>query len=399
MVIITSYIKGGIKNTARIMLMGAYQIIQKLPRNPQIWVFGAWKGNLYADNAKYMFEYMNEFHPEIRSVWIAKNPNTINQARKKGYKAYSSMSSVGIWYCLRAGIAAFTEGPYDISGITIAGARLIQLWHGMGIKDVKKFRAAEDHSIQSRYMKMTCAYERQYWMTACQDAIEKYSDTFGVPKDRMFITGQPKDDNFVDVPRNAFVDELRKAHPGCKIVVYLPTHRSFGNKKCSTMLEYEILKGVNRMLQEKNLVMIFKPHAHEFVNYQDLDTDLSNLVFATDSRIFSDVYEFLPACDGMITDYSGIMLGYLTSGKPMIYFPYDMEDYMDEDAGFCYSYDEIAAGPVCRTWEEVVRETDRIFRDDAYVQQRRDLRMRFSPFCDGKNRERVYLEIQKLLNK
>ena len=30
-----------------------------IPKKKNLWLFGAWEGQLYADNAKYMFEYVN----------------------------------------------------------------------------------------------------------------------------------------------------------------------------------------------------------------------------------------------------------------------------------------------------------------------------------------------------
>lgn len=41
--------------------------------------FGAWFGEKYADNSKYLFEYVNKNHPEIRVIWVTRNENIINK--------------------------------------------------------------------------------------------------------------------------------------------------------------------------------------------------------------------------------------------------------------------------------------------------------------------------------
>lgn len=374
------------------------KLIGLIPRKGNLWVFGAWKGNLYADNAKYMFEYVNAEHPEICAVWIAKSRDVVKEVRGLGYEAEYRYSLRGIRACIRASVAMLTEDTHDISKVLISGAKVIQLWHGMGIKDVSAFIPDNISNARKYYLHFTHPYEKQYWMTACEDAVAKYSRAFNVPADHMFITGQPKDDNFVEPCDNDFIARIRSAHPGCSLFVYLPTHRNFGAHQSDGVLSYETLCRVNQMLAEKNLVMIFKPHAHEFCNYQNLDTELSNLIFATDPAVFGDVYEFLPACDGLVTDYSGIMLGYLTCEKPIVYFPYDLDSYIAGDAGFCYSYDEVTAGPICRTWDETVNAMAEIIADDRYAGARRALRMRFSPYADGKNRERVFRQVMAIVN-
>ena len=146
--------------------------------------------------------------------------------------------------------------------------------------------------------------------------------------------------------------------------------------------------------------MIFKPHMHEFELYKSLDAEaLSNIIFAVDPVVFGDVYQFLPACDAMITDYSGIMLGYLTGERPIVYFAYDYDDYVRDDAGFYFPYEEVVAGPICKTWEETVSSLRDIFEHDVYGRLRAERRMRFSPNNDGMNRKRVYDTVCAILDR
>lgn len=394
---IMNKIKIIIKDIVFTFLILVFKLVKHIPKNPEIWVFGSWNGELYADNSKYMFEYVNAHHPEIQAVWITKSRDIVEKLRKKGYLVYKNTSFKGMCYCVKASVAFITEATHDISEVMIAGAKIIQLWHGMGIKDVRSFIAQNQSKAKSNYIKVMRSHSDEYWMTACEEAIKKYSISYNIPREKMYITGQPKDDTFVSECNNAFIEQLRKEHPDDKIIVYLPTHRNFGQHKNDNILSYDTLMQVNVMLAERHILMIFKPHAHEFKNYQNFVTDMSNIVFATDVALFGDVYEFLPACDGLITDYSGIMLGYLTCEKPIIYFAYDKEDYIKDDAGFYYKYDEITAGPVCSTWKEVIDETTEIFVNDRYADLRTEMRLKFSPFNDGKNKERVYEQVKKLL--
>lgn len=374
------------------------KIAEKIPKDKKIWVFGCWGGKQYSDNSKYEFEYVNKTDKNIRAIWITRKNEVLEEVCSKGYEAYKAHSLKGMWYCVRAGAAFLTEDRHDISRVLISGATIIQLWHGMGIKDITTFFPKNESRARKAYTDAVHSHTSEYWMTACDDAIEKYGSAFKLSKDRMFITGQPKDDMFIVNTRNGFIDKLRKKHPDCKIVGYLPTHRNFGNHSKQDMLSYKTLKKVNEHLREHNIIMIFKPHIHELNNYNKTQAEsLSNIVFAFDPKVFGDVYQYLPACDAMITDYSGIMLGYLTGEKPVLYFAYDYEDYISDDAGFYFKYSDVVAGPVCKTWDETVDALDEIFRNDTYAEDRRIKRERFSPYNDGKNRERVYKKVKSIL--
>ena len=99
----------------------------------------------------------------------------------------------------------------------------------------------------------------------------------------------------------------------------------------------------------------------------------------------------------MITDYSGIMFSYLASGKPIIYFPYDLDAYQKGDMGFYYDYEDITYGPICKSWDAVIDNVASITAED-YAQQRDAMRTRFCPYHDGDSCRRIYEQVCRLLN-
>jgi len=42
------------------------------------------------------------------------------------------------------------------------------------------------------------------------------------------------------------------------------------------------------------------------------------------------------------------------TGKPMVFFAYDLDFYRDEMCGFYFDFEAEAPGPICRTSDEVV---------------------------------------------
>ena len=261
-----------------------------VPKNSKTWVLGAWQGELYGDNSKYLFEYINKERKNITAIWITGNKEVISQIRNLGYHCYDKNSLRGIWCCLRAKVCFETEGDQDlIPAVGMGSQKVIQLWHGMGIKAVglesgwyKNVSSEELEQRRNIYQKI---HSKRYWMCASEEAKQKYMRSFAVPEKQFVITGQPKDDTFVNVKTNPDIEKIRADYSGARIAVYLPTHRNFGNDlNISEMMSIEKLMQVNKLLAEKNIVMIFKPHFHEFQKYVGYESSLSHIIFATDKK-------------------------------------------------------------------------------------------------------------------
>lgn len=51
-------------------------------------MFGSWFGELYEDNSKALFEYVNKKDKKIKPIWISKNKRIIEYLRKKIIKRF-----------------------------------------------------------------------------------------------------------------------------------------------------------------------------------------------------------------------------------------------------------------------------------------------------------------------
>ncbi|MDP9394227.1 MAG: CDP-glycerol glycerophosphotransferase family protein [Actinomycetota bacterium] len=103
-----------------------------------------------------------------------------------------------------------------------------------------------------------------------------------------------------------------------------------------------------------------------------------------------EVADLYLAADVMVTDYSSTMFDFAVTGKPLLFFTYDLERYRDELRGFYFDLTADPPGPVVRTTEQLLfclRELDclRSRYAEAYARFRR----RFCPLDDGRATERV----------
>jgi CDP-glycerol glycerophosphotransferase (TagB/SpsB family) len=367
-----------------------------VPKKQNLWVFGAWQGKVYGDNAKSLFEYMNKEHPEVECVWLTHNPDVLELLKKKSYKAAEIHSLKGYLYLLRAKIAVQTEGNADIGGFVLHGTKVIQLWHGVAPK--KANWNDRRNTLQKLYFKLFVNdHSTSYWMVSSERNKGTMMDLFGARADRSFVTGYPRNDTFVqELDNPGVLEALEAKYPNSKKIIYMPTHRNFGTK--APFITCESLMEVDKKLKEENIVMVFKPHFHELKHYANVEGQLTNIIFAKDA-VYSDVYSYIGGFDLLISDYSSIIYDFLCAKKPIVLFPYDLEEFKDTDAGLFDYFFDVPAGPFCYTWDEVVASVTELLKEDTWSEKREVCRQMFHPFDDGKNSERVYHAVKKLLKK
>lgn len=371
-------------------------LMEIIPKNRNLFVFGSWQGKLYADNSKAIFEYVNAYCPTIKAVWITREGSVVKQVRELGYSCYKCTSLKGIWTVLRAGVAFETEGEQDISYLlNIKKTKVIQLWHGMGSKSMKW--KSPDGQVSIEEQKNRERFSSYYWVSTSQLYTNTISDLLGVPKDRFVVTGYPRNDNLLSAPYNENMESLKNKYKDCKFIMYMPTHRNFGvdgNK----LINITELKSVDSLLRERNLVMVYKPHIHELKNFLSYESEFTNIVMAKEQELWGDVYSYLHYFDLLISDYSSVLTDFMCTGKPVVLFPYDIEDYINGDAGLNDFFWEIPGGPLCYTWEEVIETSNSLLICDDWKAERERCRIQYHYYNDGKNCERVYHMVEDIIN-
>jgi CDP-glycerol glycerophosphotransferase len=103
-----------------------------------------------------------------------------------------------------------------------------------------------------------------------------------------------------------------------------------------------------------------------------------------------DVSELYLAADVMVTDYSSTMFDFAVTGKPMVFFAYDLEDYQGRLRGFYWDFTPVAPGPLVTTAPELLaalRDVPTLEAD--YADRYAAFRERFCHLEDGHATERV----------
>ncbi|RBY74683.1 CDP-glycerol glycerophosphotransferase family protein [Blastococcus sp. TF02-09] len=83
---------------------------------------------------------------------------------------------------------------------------------------------------------------------------------------------------------------------------------------------------------------------------------------------YADIQDLYLAADVMVTDYSSTMFDFANTGRPMVFFTYDLDRYRDELRGFYFDLEEVAPGPLVHTSAELVEaiaDIDRVAEQHA----------------------------------
>lgn len=378
----------------RIITKGLYLISGLIHKKNDLWLFGAWEGKSYSDNSKYMFEYVKKYHPEIKAVWMTKNKKLIKTMRENGHLCYHKWSIGGIWMAFRAQVAFETEGDGDVSSF-LNKTKIIQLWHGLGIKAFK-WRNEEGHLMFSP--ELVERHKQSFWMTTSELYNQVLNELLDVPYDHMCITGYPRNDSFIIKPQNDYFEKLRKTYPEKKVIAYLPTHRNFGKGIMSdNPNSVDKLKNLDKVLGEKEFILVYKPHFHEIENIKALDVKYNNIILAIDDDVFGDLYNYVHYFDALISDYSTISYEFACTEKPVVLFPYDIDDYKTQDGGLLPYYWEYQVGPMCYTWKDTIECVENLFKDDSWLDKRVTARKAWHKYNDGNNCKRVYDSVRLIL--
>jgi CDP-glycerol glycerophosphotransferase len=103
-----------------------------------------------------------------------------------------------------------------------------------------------------------------------------------------------------------------------------------------------------------------------------------------------DIRDLYLAADLMVTDYSSTMFDFAITGKPLLFFTYDLDYFRDELRGFYFDLAEVAPGPLVATSKDLVQAIADV---DAVAAEHRDryarFRETFTHLEDGAATQRV----------
>jgi CDP-glycerol glycerophosphotransferase (TagB/SpsB family) len=345
--------------------------LRGVPRSSRIVAVGS-HSNAFADNSKYLYIELLRERPDLRVVWISGSEAVVRHVRERGGEAYVRWSPAGVRMALRAKTWFVSAYASDVNAYFSHGATVVNLWHGIPLKKIERDidsgpleRVFRRPTLMDRVALHTHAYRRPDFFLSPSETVSRaiFSRAFAVPLGRCISAAPPRIAPLVcdrerfeamlpwcDEPtRDALgrVGSFRAYH------LYLPTWRETRPRFLGDLLPYA--PPLDAAMRRRGEAFVLKPHAatprdllEEFARYPNL--------VAVDPA--ADAYPLLRSAATLITDYSSVFFDFLFVERPIIFFPFDLEQYRSGDRGFYFPYETHTPGPIARTMPELLALLD-----------------------------------------
>lgn len=265
------------------------------------------------------------------------------------------------------------------------GATYLQLWHGTPLKTVHRdVKWAPPGRLD--WLELDVA-RWDYLLSPSPASTPRLRSAFRWDG-KVVELGYPRN----DVLQPPLVDEVRartRAALGLyddeTVVLYAPTFRDrmFDDRSVPLQLALD-LPGLVAQLGPRVRVLT---RVHYFMTDRLERLEVPGVL---DVSWHPDMAELYAAADVLVTDYSSSMFDFAVTGKPLVFYTYDLESYRDVDRGFYFELEPVSPGPVVRTQDELAAAlNDLPGVERAYAERYRTFRQTYCVLDDGQATRRV----------
>ncbi|WP_242903066.1 CDP-glycerol glycerophosphotransferase family protein [Actinomadura terrae] len=348
-------------------------------------VFDAYKGRQYSCNPRGIYDELRRRDTGIECVWVTENgqfgkptgARTVLAGTREHYEALARARYVfGNWSQQRW-FAKREDQTY------------VQCWHGTPLKklgyDVKEmpFKRTEglnwmEHDVP------------QWDLLLSQNAfsVPLFRRAFGYDGE-ILESGYPRNDILNSPHRDEIAHAVRRRlgiPPGKKVVLYAPTwrddfHLTIGKRAFRLELDVDRF----RTALGRDHMLLLRTHylVTDRPRWRPGDCVL-------DVSVYPDISELFLISDVLVTDYSSAMFDFAVTGRPMLFYTYDLERYRDHVRGFYFDFEAEAPGPLLATSREVIDAlAEPAALDAGFGAARAAFAARYCPLDDGRAASRV----------
>jgi CDP-glycerol glycerophosphotransferase len=359
------------------------------PKNSRILLFGSRGGNYAAGNSKAVFEFIQDLDDTPFECYFALAEDTDDsnfiRIRRPSFKT--------IRLFLRAKTILMTNSLGDFGNFRPSKKKnIIHLWHGQGPKAdgyaSKKFdrdmlRDSEHwHGYTTAFL--TCSRLDSY-MRAYAHALHPT---------QILPTGYPRCDYLLD--RNRWKSKIPTIYENLpeyeKVVLYATTWRTDGSVRFFPFEDFS-MTDLEEWCSENMILLLVRSHEADSGKVGETP-HVRNLSF----NLQPDVAEILPEVDLLINDYSSIQSDFMLLDRPMVFVPYDMDEFLTMQ-NFCYpNYDFWCPGEKVYSFKDFKKAIEESIRgNDSHTEQRRLVNSLINEYQTPGATQRVYEYLLNLL--
>lgn len=305
-------------------------------------LFESFSKRTFSDNPKAIYQELVARDAGYECVWSLVNAKTdVGRGGK-----VTRFESIEYWYHM-------ATAKYIVSNFNQyrlkkrKGQVVVNTMHGVPLKHMGLSVAKQPSTIEN--MKRTFA-SWDYFVTPC----DYMSDILTGPhygfKGEFICAGYPRNDVVIAGGKDAQMRERVRAALGVpagkKVILWVPTWR--------TKKRFDLALDLDRMREAlgDEYVLVLRSH---YLESKYVPASVYN-DFVLNGHAYENVGEMMFAADVLITDYSSIMFDFSLLERPMVFFTWDYDNYMNEARGMYFDLRAEFPSLIAATTEEVIEK-------------------------------------------
>lgn len=321
-------------------------------------VFSAMHCETFDSNSKFLFLYFLENLKDYKVKFVINNDEFRNKLIDTyGDHFIDTRTKEGRKIAVKAGIWVVSWLDLPLGGLFLNFRRLVvHLGHGTPLKSIGLLEK-DGKLIKKLYYKLNNT-NISYSLASSEFLKDIISKCMGLSKKRILVQGQPRTDALFSK-----VEKLNEISKDFTNIIYAPTWRQHSQVKLFPFEDFNSDELGNFL--EKNKIRIFiRFHpAYEESIPQDI-LKISNISLFS-AKKYLEVMDYINNFDALITDYSSIYLDYMLLERPMIFLPYDLEEY-ENSVGFTMDYNSNTPGEKPNSQKNFLNILSKIKNDPNY---------------------------------
>ena len=303
---------------------------------------------------------------EYVHVWVIDDFQD-NQYQMELYKEYENVKFISrqsVEYREYLATAKYLINNVSFPGFFTKreGQIYLDTWHGIPLKTLGFDIPAGKVSAGNTARNLLAA---DYLISPNPFMTQIYQQAFkmeGLYQGKILEEGQPRNDRFFHTDRKIIMDKLSKSgvklDPSKKLILYAPTWKGSKYSSPDTSLDayFELIHTVEANIDTSKYQVLVKPHQIVYYHIKKNQGITGQFIPAT-----IDTNELLSAVDILISDYSSIYFDFLVSGRPVLFFIPDLDEYLGY-RGLYFGIDKLP-GPIARNHRqlgEMIHDVDKV---------------------------------------
>ena len=302
-------------------------------------------GKKYDDSPRVIFEYMKsqEKYKKYKIYWAFHNPNNFE------IEGATKIKSDTLKYFVIALKAKYWITNSAIErGLKFKNKKTIYIntWHGSAIK--KLGVDAPNGAGIFNTSKCDIMYAQS------QYDIDVFSNAFELPRERIVLTGLPRNDELYNVTEKEIKNIRNKLNipKNKKVILYAPTFREYSRDKSGCVISPPI--NINKWKEKlfDKYIILFRAH-YEISKILGIKND----EFIKNVSDYKNLNDLMKISDILISDYSSIMFDYSILRRPIYSYAYDYDEYLEKRGMYINIKKELPNG-VCETEMELLKQIE-----------------------------------------